>query len=415
MKKLLLSFIIFLFAFSRLFIFLNPPQYYSDVTADYERYANMWRYGLTPYLEHLYEYPPASVPLLSLPLTFDQAGFGKYYSNYRLQIVVIDILFFLFLLQYIYRQKMKYGAAGLLGYIALTTFAKDFLYEGLDLAFSASYIAGVLILSKQKDSSLLQIFAAWTLFWLSTAIKFLTFPLIIPLFFATMWKKNALTKTSVIRTSIIACCSFLLVWGVPLAVYRSSLSVSFVHNFGRPIKYASFPAHVIRWVNTFTESESQNMVAPDFEYVGPVSKQVTRWVSIIFPLAILAFLIWSSVLYFRQKSFTQKSKQTYLIATFGTYVFLLFITAKTFSQPFHIWYLTLLPILAFKQTRESLLVLATMLLLVVLDTTTLLAVHSEFKLFAVIPLGLMRDSLRFIPMFGFIWYFLRYHETHSRP
>ena len=52
MRKFSLLLIIALFIASRVYVFLNPPLYYSDVTADYERYANIWRYGLTPYLEH---------------------------------------------------------------------------------------------------------------------------------------------------------------------------------------------------------------------------------------------------------------------------------------------------------------------------------------------------------------------------
>ncbi|KKU82946.1 MAG: hypothetical protein UY10_C0019G0006 [Microgenomates group bacterium GW2011_GWA2_47_8] len=413
MKKLPLLCVIALFVISRVYVFLNPPPYYSDVTADYERYANIWRYGLTPYLEHLYEYPPASIPLLSLPLSLDQAGFGKYYANYRLQILLIDSVFFIVLLRYLSKQKTKYAVFRLLGYIVLTTIAKDFLYEGLDLAFSASYVACIIFLSKQKDSSLRQTFSAWTLFWLSTAIKFLTLPLLVPLFFATIWEKQAITRVSVARTTIIALCSFLLVWGIPLALFRSSLSVSFVYNFSRPIKYASFPAHIIRWINAFTNSESQSMVAPDFPYVGPVSQQVTKSVAIVFPFAVFCFLIWSTVLYFRQTTYSYKSKQTYLIATYGMYIFLLFITAKTFSQPFHIWYLVLLPLLIFRHMRESTLVVLSMLLLVLLDTTAVLAIKTNFKLFSIIPLDLLRDSLRFIPMFGCIWYFFRYHETHA--
>jgi len=64
-KKNLLIILIFLgFFLGRFYVLNNPPPYYSDVNHDYQRYANMWHYGLTPYLKHFYEYPPATLPIL---------------------------------------------------------------------------------------------------------------------------------------------------------------------------------------------------------------------------------------------------------------------------------------------------------------------------------------------------------------
>src|SRR3990170_439473 len=92
MKRNGLFFVFLVFFLSRVFILFNPPQNYSDVFHDYRRYAEMWASGITPYLEHLYEYPPATLPLLYLPEYFNQLNLGHYYQNYRFQIFLLDLV-----------------------------------------------------------------------------------------------------------------------------------------------------------------------------------------------------------------------------------------------------------------------------------------------------------------------------------
>src|SRR3989304_6974597 len=91
MKRALIILAIFTFFISRIYILLNPPPNYSDVFHDYRRYAEMWSSGLTPYLVHLYEYPPITIPVLYLPEVLNKLNIGHYYQNYRLQIFIFDL------------------------------------------------------------------------------------------------------------------------------------------------------------------------------------------------------------------------------------------------------------------------------------------------------------------------------------
>lgn len=435
-QKITLIFVLILFAVSRWYIFSNPPASYSDVKADYERYANMWWYGLPPYLEHLYEYPPATIPLLLTPLALDQNGIGKYYSNYRTEILIIDTVFFIYLLFLIpkipWLSKRKFES--LLAYIVLTTFAKDFFYEGIDLAFTASACVSFTLLyfmpnEKSSKKSWFVETLIWAFFWLSVAIKFLTLPLIVPLFLF-------LHRGKLVQQILTVIIGFFIVWGIPLAMYRSSLQVMFVHNNNRPIKYASFPAHIIRWANSFTKSEEQRMVAPDFEYQGPISNQVTKVNKIIFPLAILstisamAWVIWLKTasdkrisvqsiqeFMFKPKQLDAKSQLSIMLMCYVLYIFVLFITAKIFSQPFHIWYIAPVVLLPFQKKLHWYLVAGLCLLMILLDMTTYLHIKNNFLVFNKVEIGLLRDTLRFIPMFiiiGMVIQELKHNLSESK-
>lgn len=425
-KVIIIAVIFLLFLLSRWYVFENGPKYYSDVKADYERYANMWRYGLTPYLKHLYEYPPATIPLLSLPLTLDQAGIGKYYPNYRAQIMLLDVAFFIYLIFII--QKIpwleKRWVEVLLFYIVLTTLSKEFLYEGLDLVFTACATISITlaILIKQKNF-IIQVLI-WFFFWLSTSIKFLTLPLIAPLFL--LITSGTLTKR------ILACViGFLLVWGLPLALYRSSLQVSFVHNGNRPIKYAAFSAHIIRWVNSFTHTEQQRMVAPDFEYQGPVSEQVTAINKIVFPAGLLILLFYftyyihtkiaplpvnlGEIKKFLTATGTANPKRivAFGLLFYSVYIFYLFIFAKIFSQPFHIWYIPPLILFPFANKKTWYSVILLCILMIMLDLTTWLHVKGNYMVFGKIEAGLLRDVFRFVPMFIISYFLFREATTNS--
>lgn len=415
-KNLLLIGVFVIFALSRWYIYANPPLYYSDVKADYERYANMWRYGLPPYLKHLYEYPPATIPLLSIPLSLDQAGIGKYYPNYRAEILLIDIVFFCYLV-FIIRKipwLSKKWVESLLAYILLTTLAKDFFYEGIDLAFTSSMTVALTLLfflSKDAVKSWFIETLIWVFFWLSVAIKFFTFPLSVPLFL--LLHRGKLTKQ--IATSMIG---FLIVWGIPLALYRSSLQVMFVHNNNRPLKYASFSSHVIRWVNSFTHSEEQYMVAPDFPFQGPVSNQITNANKVIFPTVLvmtigtMAFTLYSiatgkrtisiqtiKAYIFKPKVFSNQKRVALGLWFYVSYLFILFLSAKIFSQPFHIWYMAPVVLLPFTSKKAWYTVIGLCVLMVLLDMTTVLHIKNNFLVMNTVEIGLIRDAFRFIPMF----------------
>lgn len=396
-----------LFFLSRWFILQNPPPHYSDVSHDYERYANMWQYGLPPYLKHFYEYPPATVPLLWLPLKADLAGIGKYYSNYRVGIFFLDLLFFFL----VYRVVRSSGRSGLSQALAFGFFliapmvAKDFFYEGIDWAFITSLTAGLLLFWLLDQGKLIQRIAFWGLVWLSTAIKFMSLPLVVPLFYL---KKLSLKK------ELIACLiGFLLIWGVPLAIFRSSLSVSFVFHAQRGLKYASFPGFLVEVVNQVTHTEMRLNEPPDFPLVGPVATQVKQVFGIVFLGSVALVLLYAVVkilkprsvadflrkgLFFRPVSVDYLDRFAFSLKLALIFIFTLFLTGKIFSQPFHLWYLPLITIFPFSKIKTQLTFMALALWLLIVDTTPWIRFEAETFPGGDLGLTVITGLWRFVPM-----------------
>src|SRR5262249_55187350 len=129
LKKYWLPIAILAFIASRLYIFLNPPPY----VRYFEEYANIWYYGMPPYLKHWFEYPPATIPFIMIPLLLDLAGIGKYRIDFRLIILGVDVIVYALLLATM--RKLNYSwktkLANAFFYILLTIKAKDFMYENL--------------------------------------------------------------------------------------------------------------------------------------------------------------------------------------------------------------------------------------------------------------------------------------------
>src|SRR5690606_9112712 len=207
---------------------------------------NIWKYSLTPYREHLYEYPPATIPLVSLPLALDNAGFGYYYLNYRLLVFLIEILVFGLLLYYAIRTKAgtKTLILALAFYSVCGIVAKDYWYEGLDLLFISAFVVGILARELLKKHPFWGAYAQWVGFWLSVGIKYMTAPLMLPLL---VMRRHSL------KTELVACgLGFLTIWSIPLALYRSSLAVMFVFHAQRPLKYGALGTTIIKTINDFT-------------------------------------------------------------------------------------------------------------------------------------------------------------------
>src|SRR3989344_6080111 len=190
------------FFLSRIFILSHPPQNYSDVFHDYRRYAEMWSSGLTPYFKHLYEYPPVTIPVLYLPEVFNRLNIGHYYQNYRLQIFLLDLVISYFIFGQIIKLTTKPAVKilSLVFYNLAPVIAKDFFYEGIDWIFIGSLSLALIYSSRRL--------LFWWLFWLSTGIKLLTAPLAL-VFLNRDWKQMIL--------------GLILVWGLPLLIFRSSL------------------------------------------------------------------------------------------------------------------------------------------------------------------------------------------------
>ena len=374
MKRALIILAIIGFFISRIYILLNPPPNYSDVFHDYRRYAEMWASGIVPYFEHLYEYPPATLPVLYLPEVLNRLNIGHYYQNYRLQIFLFDLVISVFVTGAILKLKTKpiNKILAIIFYNLAPAIAKDFFYEGIDWLFIGSYALALIYLSKK--------FWFWLLFWLSTAIKLLTAPLAV-VFAGKDWKKILIT--------------FVLIWGLPLAIFRSSLGVMFVYNNARGIKYAAFPSFVVETVNYFTHTETRRNQPPDFELQGPVSSLAEKVVSLIYPLSILLVLIYG-----------RRQPQNYASAIKISLIYFLtmFFTAKIFSQPFHLWLIPLLALFPFKSTKIQLLMMGLVMMLLVVDTTPWIKLPEQLMVINPLPLKFFSYLLlRYLPLGALLW------------
>jgi len=366
MKRNLLIFAWFGFFLSRIYVLANPPLSYSDVFHDYRRYAEMWMSGITPYFQHLYEYPPVTLPILFLPEYFNRLNIGHYYQNYRLEIFLLDGVISYFIFRAILKLKTQPAskALALAFYNLAPVIAKDFFYEGIDWLFAGSLCLAIIFFRKRL--------LFWILFWLSTGIKLLTAPLA-AVFLKKDWKQMIL--------------GFLLVWGLPLVIFRSSLSVMFVYNNERGIKYAAFPGFVVETINYFTKSETRRNEPPDFEWQGPVSVTAEKVVGIVFPLSLVLVL-----------AYAYRRPTSYAFALKISLIFFLtmFFTAKIFSQPFHLWYVPLIALFPFKSTKPQLAMMGLALLLLIVDTTPWIRYPAAYKFYAYL-------FLRYLPMAGLLW------------
>ena len=424
-KKYLWLIVVLLgFFISRFYILQNPPPYYSDVNHDYQRYANMWRGGLTPYLKHFYEYPPATLPVLYFPLMVDQWGIGQYYQNYRVQIFVLDFLIFLFILKIISKLKTSKlsKALSLSFYLIAPVIAKDFFYEGLNLIFIGflSIAIGLTLLKSQKN--LIQRTMFWSFFWLSTSIKFMSAPLLAP--FAYLKKLKLWQEIKAFTLG------FLIIWALPLVIFRSSLAVMFVFHARRALKYASFPSFIVETINYWTQSEERFNQAPDFQLMGPVSMQAEKIVSIVFPLSILLVLIYSvwqiikpnlkkikpsleKLFFIKNFSLNHLDPYTFSLKINLVYIFTIFLTGKVFSQPFHIWFIPLIALYPFKSLKKQLSFIILGLWLLIIDTTPWISIDEGIMVIPPLPAKFFIYLARFLPMFALLIMSLKLPNTHE--
>ncbi len=425
-KKNLLIILIFLgFFLGRFYILKNPPLYYSDVNHDYQRYANMWHYGLTPYLKHFYEYPPATLPILYFPLLVDQAGIGQYYQNYRVQAFVFDLFFFIFILKAILSLKIskKSKAISLIFYLLAPVIAKDFFYEGLDLIFSGTLSLAIISLLFYSQKKFLKRVLFYSIFWLSTSIKFLTAPLLVPFFY--------LKKLDLLKELKALSLGFLIIWGLPLAIFRTSLAVMFVFHTRRALKYASFPSFIVETINYWTRSEERFTQPPDFQLMGPISSVAEKIVEIVFPVSIALVLIYSLWVILKPnfkkllttigkaifvEKFSLKHINPYMFSLKISliYIFTIFLTGKVFSQPFHIWFIPLIALFPFKSIKKQLSFIALATWLLVIDTTPWLNFIDEGAMVVEpIPAKFFIYLARFLPMFILLFLSLKLPNKHE--
>ncbi len=395
------------FFISRIWVLQHPPLSYSDVSHDYERYANQWRYGLTPYRQVMFEYPPAAIPLLAFPLEIDQRGFGKYYQNYRIQLFILEIVIFTAIVYGISKSESLRKTkdlrmwTALSFYIAAGVIGKDFWYEGLDLMFFGSLNVGLVLLLSEESHQFIKRVCMWAMLWLSVAIKIMTAPLAFPLF---------LTKTLPLKKELLACfLGGVLIWGVPTVLYRSSMSVFVTFHANRPMKFGAFGTYIIEVLNDYTKTERRLMEGPDFPMVGPLSKKITTISAVGFPVAVLAFLAYA---YWQSRQFPSGkmgrfARFEYMVRMSLIYVFIQFLTGKTFSSPFHIWYVPILAVYPFRYFSKQVFSYVSALFMLTLDTTLLIQAPKDVIAFGLTPWTRIRDAFRFIPMMVLLWIFGR--------
>jgi len=316
------------------------------------------------------------------------AGLGFYYLNYRWQIFIIEAIFYFFILKSLKKifssPWQKYLT--IIFYNLSALIVKDFWYEGIDLVFIGSLALSLLFYLLKKQTFKNKVFF-WFFFWLSTAIKFITLPLVIP--FLIIKKQKFVQE-------IKACFSgFLLVWGIPLLIFRSSLSVSLVFHAKRPLHASSFPAFIIYTLNHFTHSEK--MV--NLEWFGSLSQKALFWSFVFLGINTVLVLFWS----IRKFLINPKiNRYTLMLKSSLIYLIAFILSGKIFSPPFNIWYVLLLTIFPFKNIKQQFLIFSLIIWSLLANTTNLFNNIPHIMIIYPFTLNYLRHLFRFIPLFFLI-------------
>jgi hypothetical protein len=346
--KLPSVFLIFLFVVTRLFIWVYRPVEFTEIIYSYMPYAHRWAAGEVPYLQMWYEYPPATIPLFYLPHLIDMGSIGmpihlNYLQAYRGMLLLIDIGLFVL----IWKTLRKYKAAesvfagGLIYYALATAKAHHFIYDTMDITFAAALsltIAAPLLWPTMKGHLI-----SWLGYFLAVSLKLVNAPL--ALVYVLLERKNL---KRLLLTGIVA---GTLVWLLPLAYFRSSLQVMLVYHQIRGLQVESAPAVIVSTVDAFTHSEQFIEAYKNYEVAGPVSDKVKRIFDVLFPAALLTYLIYASL-----KAYRLTEKQRDLMRHYLTllYVFVFIISAKVLSTPFLLWHIPLLAMLPHKTLTKQL-------------------------------------------------------------
>jgi hypothetical protein len=324
------------FLLTRYYIFLNPPPY----VRYFEEYANIWYYGLPPYLKHLFEYPPLTIPFISIPLYLDQWKIGLYRMNFRVMMLIVDALVYGVMLFSLKKFQISSWAklTGVAFYLVMTVKAKDFMYENLDMLFTLSLLVpAVASVISYRWKNVLQ----WVFYWFGTGIKLINAPLGLVYFLHSekkLWQKI-----------LLAGITFVLIWGIPLAIFRSSLSVMIVYHKNRGLQVESVPALIARGINIFSKSETIFISEyKSYDIKGPVSDKLLP-LSTIALIGSMLFFIW-----YCWKHREEMENPAFLLKITLIFIFSYLCTNKVFSTPYHLWYLALVAVYPFTTWKERL-------------------------------------------------------------
>lgn len=381
-----------LFIGTRIIIWKFPP-IFTDVVYSYYDYARLWSEGYTPYLKQLFEYGPANIIIFYFPRIIDQLRWLDYRTTYRLIVLSFDVIIFGCIILTLKKLKIK-GIKfylPLIYYITAILKAKDFIYDSMDLIF-ISGLFFYLILIKIGKQQRLNNLISWIFFWLSTAFKYITAPLVIPFLLIHRFKN--------LKQQLVNCImAFLIVWFIPLIIFRSSLSVSFIYHLKRGFQVESVPANIIRLINSWTKSEHYIEVYKNYDIVGPVTDKLKPILSLLFFLAMLGFGVYSirKAIQLSRKNNLDEFKEKLLLSL--NFLLLFLLTGKVFSTPFHLWLPPLLAIYPFHKTSRQFSVLFISFFMIAISMTPI--PNLKFSIFDVhTAIGILRPICIILILFN---------------
>lgn len=344
--RLLTLFVWVIFLVTRLLIWTNPPQEFSQIIYVYMPYAHLWASGELPYLNQWYEYPPLTIPFFYLPHLIDMSTINHWYhlnysDAYKVVLTLTDSAIFVMIWTAL--KKFKASHAGIvvsLIYYSLTTLkAHSFIYDSFDLLFAAAMIVAFVgpILWKRRGT-----FIGWIGYMAGIAIKYVNGPL--GLVQAFVQRDNI--KKLVIEVVFAG----ILIWILPLMYFRSSMLVTFEYHKIRGLQIESFPATLTRTINQWTRSEDVVEIAKAYDIAGPVSKQVGKIFKVIFPISLIIYMIFS--IYLLQKSNRSLASKMSIWIALG-YICVFMITSPVLSTPYLLWHIPFVALLPTENIRRK--------------------------------------------------------------
>jgi len=250
------------------------------------------------------------------------------------------------------------------------------------LVFASSFTLGLISLILFKKQALMSKIFFWSMFWLSVAIKFITFPLILPLFIVQ--KKNLMTEIK----ALIA--GFIIIWGIPLIIFRSSLTVSLFIHAKRALHTSSFPAFIVYTINHFTKSEEMIKL----EWFGPLSQKALFLSFILLGINTCIIIGWGLYKYFKNKKIN-----SYILSlqiSLG-YFIIFMLSGKIFSPPFNIWYVLLLTIFPFRNLKTQITFFLLGIWAVIINTTNLIKLPETIMIYPFVW-SYLRNLFRWPPL-----------------